>query len=657
MFITEKMHEVTLFLPKEDAARFWDKLGRFGALQPNELRQVDKLQDYLTFVDLGALSTTLRDIANFINLDLTAPMHDPSIKPLNFAVLKERLEEISTEVATERDKFQKARDELRAIDRDLDHLAVYEAHLKLLAPLNIDIGALLSLTRFYVRAGTLFRPDLAALDRSLQRYPHLLVPYHEDQHRVQLIIACLPEDQADVEKILESALFRPIELPANLSGSPQQALEQLGARRQELLQRREEVQGRLAEIEEWRQEKRAQIGDMIKLHASIIAAQETAGQTQEVTVAAGWVPKRELKRLRATVRAEPKWVLATEEFPYERVADAHGFSVPSELRNPSFFRTFEGLVRLYGTPRYGGFDPTLLFTLSYVVMFGMMFGDLGHGFILFLSGLLLRLWPRLRMGMKRTGTILITIGLSSMLFGTLYGSVFGYDNIIPALWFRPFDHINQLLIYAIILGAAVIILGILVNIMSKIIQHRYIESFFARFGFVGLWFYLGLLLTMYLSTKGGMGLGLIIGLMLLPLVLMALEKPVSHWAHTGKSSAPEGEKEGLFVGLIVTGVDLFETMIVYFSNSLSFIRVAAFALNHVALSVAFFQMGAMLRGLPAGGAFYLLTIAGGNILILVLEGGIVAIQALRLEFYEFFSKFFEAEGTAFQPFKLEFRRR
>ncbi len=657
MFITEKMHEVSLFLPKDDAARFWDKLGRFGALQPNELRQVDKLQQYLTFVDLGELSATLRDAASFLNLDLTEPMHDSTIAPLNFMRLKERLDGLATEIGAARDKFQKAREERRAIDRDLDRLTVHETHLKLLAPLKIDIGALLNLKRFYIRAGTLSRPDLAALDRSLQRYPHLLAPYREDQHRVQLIVVCLPENRADIEKILESALFRAIELPVEFAGSPQEALRQVAKHREELLHRRAQVDKRLAEIEEWKREKRMQLGDMIKLHTAIIAAQGKAGQTQEVTVATGWVPKREFKRLQAIVRAEPRWVLANEEFPYERPADEHGFSVPSKLHNPSFLRTFERLVRLYGIPRYGGFDPTILFTLSYVVMFGMMFGDLGHGFILFLTGLLLRLWPRMRMGIKRTGTVLTAIGLSSMLFGTLYGSFFGYDNIIPALWFRPFNHINQLLIYALYLGAAMIIIGILVNIMSKLIQHRYIESFFTRFGFVGLWFYLGMLLTMYLFMNGGMSLGLVIWLMLLPLGVMAMERPASHWAHKGKSSAAEGEKEGPFIGLIITSVDLFETMLVYFSNSLSFIRVAAFALNHIALSLAFFQLGAMLRGLPGGGAFYLLTVAGGNILILVLEGGVVAIQALRLEFYEFFSKFFEAEGTAFQPFKLEFRRR
>ncbi len=328
--------------------------------------------------------------------------------------------------------------------------------------------------------------------------------------------------------------------------------------------------------------------------------------------------------------------------------------MPSKLRNPSFFRAFEGLIRLYGIPRYGGFDPTIIFSLTFIFMFGMMFGDLGHGALLFFAGLALRFWPGIRQSLRCNGTILASVGASAMFFGILYGSFFGYDNIIPALWFRPMTHINQLLMYAIFIGIGVILIGIFINITVKLIQRRYLEAIFERFGALGLWFYLGALFMVYLSTKGSaLSIWLVFVLMLLPLILMPLQRPLTKKAKHGKKhTADEGET--LLVTVLVTAVDLFETMIVYLSNSISFVRVAAFALNHVALSLAIFQLGAMLRALPGGGVLYVLTVAGGNLMILLLEGGIVGIQALRLEFYEFFSKFFEAEGTMFQPFKFVF---
>lgn len=658
MFITEKMHKVSLFLPREDITRFWNAVGRFGELQPTELRRVSQLEQYLSFVDLSELSAKLREAASFLNIDLTAPLDDPTITPLSPDELEKKLEEIYPELTDARARLQGLREAQRSLERELDKLAVQEAHLKLLEPLEVDIGALLRLRRFCVLAGTLPEDHLDQLDRSLQRFPHVLLPYRSEKHRLQLIVVCLNEDRNTVEDILESALFRPLELPEELTGEPKQALKALSAKKENLLEQKRRLEDESSKFEAWRAEQRARLGDFIKINAAVLTAHEQTGQTHAVAVATGWVPKRELHRLQTLVSREPKWVLETEEIPYENAKDKDGMTVPSRMRNPAFFQPFEGLVRLYGVPRYGGFDPTVLFSLSFILMFGMMFGDLGHGFILFLSGLALRGWPGLRASWRQTGTILLAVGTSSMAFGSLYGSFFGYDNIIPALWFHPIDQINRLLSYAIILGIGIIVLGIIINIGTKFIQRRYVELVFERFGALGLWFYLGALLAVYLNTRGvSIAMWLILVMMFLPLLLMPLERPLKRFAARHKPHDKQAEEGGgALVTSLITGVDIFETMIVYLSNTVSFVRVAAFALNHVALSLAIFQIGAMLRGLPAGNVLYTLTVAGGNLLILILEGGVVAIQALRLEFYEFFSKFFEAEGSAFTPFKLQFKK-
>ena len=659
MFITEKMQRVNVLLPREDATRFWDKIGRLGILQPGETQHMSHLKDMLTFVDLGDLLGRIREAAGFLKVNLEAPLDDPAITPLSPAELATRLKDVTAELDKARGQLQKLREAQRELDRAIDRLTVQKAHLKLLDPLEVNIGALLHLARFHVFVGTLPQNNFDQLDRSLDRFPHVLSPYRADQHRIQLLAVCLNQDKSTVEEVLKSALFRPLELPEELRGSAREALEYLRKEEERLQDRRTDVGQQLSQFEGWRAEKQAELSDFLKVNSAVLSVHAMVGQTNAVTLATGWMPARDFGRLYETVQEEPRWVVDSEEIPYENEKDEDGVSVPSKLRNPRFLRAFEGLVSLYGTPRYGGFDPTVIFSVSYIIMFGMMFGDLGHGFILLLSGLFLWLWPRLRPGFRQTGTILLTAGTSSMVFGTLYGSVFGYENIIQAVWFRPFSDINRILIYALAVGATVIIIGILANVVSLLIQRRYIESFFARFGVVGLWFYLGMLLTMYLFMQGnGMNLGMIIVLMFLPLIVMVLKEPIAKLFHRGQDKANDKEEgESPFIRLIVIGVDLFETMIVYFSNSVSFIRVAAFALNHIALSLAFFQLGAMLRGLPGGSVLYVLTIAGGNLLILVLEGGVVGIQVLRLEFYEFFSKFFEAEGTAFQPFKLEFRRR
>jgi len=647
MFITEKMHRVSILLPREEETRLWDKLGRFGGLQPGELRGVERLQEYLSFIDLGELLAGLREAAGFLGVDLEEPLHDPATRPKELDRLKEELDRLKGELEEAREKLQRIRERQRALEKELDRLHVQQAHLELLQPLKIDIGALRRLERFAVVPGTLPRENLDQLERSLKEMPHALLPYRVEHRRVQLVAVALKENEPDLLKILESALFQPLELP-ELPGLPEEALEELARRREEVKKQLAQVEQELAEFERWRAGKRAEVGDFLKMNVATLTALERTGQTREVAVAVGWVPTRELRTLERLVREEPHWVVRSEEVPYRSPRDEYGLQVPSKLRNPPFFRAFEGLVNVYGAPRYGGFDPTVIFALLFVLIFGMMFGDLGHGLVLFLLGMGLRFWPGMRSGLRRTGTVLAAVGFSSMIFGVLYGSFFGYENIIPALWFHPMEHIERLLVYAVIVGVGAILAGIFINIAIRVVQGRYAELVFERSGVLGLWFYLGSLVVVFLGIRGGgLSLPLIFVLMFLPLLLMPLERVFAH--RSGHGSEEKG-----FTAVVTAAVDVFETLIVYLSNSISFVRVAAFALNHVALSLAIFQLGATMREFPLGSVLYVLIVAFGNLVILILEGGIVAIQTLRLEFYEFFSKFFQEEGTEFRPFKFAF---
>lgn len=644
MFLTEVMYRVYLLLPKEDLTSFWEAVGRFGGMQPEGVQRIESLRDRLQVLDFTELLAGLQEAAAVLKVDLAEPLADPDVSPLPPEELQRHLEGFAGELRKARAERQRLQERRRALERELEHLKVQEAHLRVLAPLKVDIGHLFRLDRFAVFAGTMPDYRYQSLERSLHRYPHLLLPYQRYRHRVQLLVVCLREDADEVEAALEAALFRPLELPRELHGEPEEARHLLEEKEGELRRELAALKEEEARWEEWRRQKAGELGDFLKVNAAVFEAHGLAGRTREAALVTGWVPKRELRGLREAVRGNQEWILEARELSFRTATDRDGLPVPTQLRNPRILRPFESLVRLYGLPRYGGFDPTVIFSLLFVGLFGMMFGDLGHGFVLFLAGVLLRLWAR-RPGLKRTGALLVPVGLSSMLFGMLYGSFFGYEDIIPALWFHPMDAINDLLLYAIAIGAGVIVVGIVANIVAKLLQARYADLLWERFGILGLWFYLsGWIL---LGSSGGASLPRL-GLVFLPLLLLVAGKLVTELRKGGETS------RGLT--LLIAAVDLFETFIVYFSNTLSFIRVAAFALNHVALSLAIFQLGTMLRSLPGGGLLYGLAIAGGNLMILVLEGGVVMIQVLRLEFYEFFSKFFEAEGVPFQPFRLASQR-
>ncbi|MBU1223862.1 MAG: hypothetical protein KKA22_12075 [Gammaproteobacteria bacterium] len=257
-----------------------------------------------------------------------------------------------------------------------------------------------------------------------------------------------------------------------------------------------------------------------------------------------------------------------------------------------------------------------------------MFGDIGHGaVILLLSAALTR-----RLG--RMAWVGIAAGAASMLFGLFYGSIFGYETLIEPLWLSPLHDPIRALTIAVSFGVGFIVFTLLVNARNKFMAGQVGEALFDSTGLAGLVFYLGAVGSV-VSLAGAADLAQPAGVLAgIGIVTIAAFK----WVEA---------KAGLGERILVTAIETLETGINLFANTLSFMRVAAFSLNHVALALAIFTLA---NGLGTAGHW--LTIVLGNIVIIVLEGGIVAIQALRLMYYEGFSRFFSGDGTEFVPLRL-----
>jgi V/A-type H+-transporting ATPase subunit I len=303
--------------------------------------------------------------------------------------------------------------------------------------------------------------------------------------------------------------------------------------------------------------------------------------------------------------------------------------VPSLMRYPAWLKAFVQLVKSYGVPRYGEFDPALPFAFTYLLLFGAMFGDVGHGAVILL------LAAALHRRLGQMAWVGIAAGAVSMLFGLLYGSIFGYEDIIEPLWLSPLHDPIRVLTIAVSFGVGFIVFTLLVNARNKFIAGHVGEALFDSTSLAGLVFYLGAVGSVA-SLTGAADLkqpaGILAGL---GIAIIAAFK----WVET---------KAGLGERILVTTIETLESGINLFANTLSFMRVAAFSLNHVALALAIFTLA---DGLGAAGHWF--TIVLGNIVIIVLEGGIVAIQALRLMYYEGFSRFFSGDGKEFVPLRLE----
>ena len=320
---------------------------------------------------------------------------------------------------------------------------------------------------------------------------------------------------------------------------------------------------------------------------------------------------------------------------------------PTKMKNPGLFKPFEMYVEMYGLPSYNEIDPTILIGITYSILFGFMFGDAGQGLCLLIGGFLLYKFKKMRLA-----GIISCCGFFSTIFGVLFGSVFGFEDIIDAVWLRPQEamtdlpfigKLNTVFVVAIAIGMGIILLCMILNIINSVKEHNTEKTWFDTNGAVGLVFYFALatVIVLYMSGNALPATIVLTVLFIIPLLLMFFKEPLSAMVEK-KAQKMEGG-----VGMFITqGVfELFEVLLSYFSNTLSFVRVGAFAVSHAAMM----QVVLMLAGAEAGSPNWAVVI-GGNLFVCGMEGLIVGIQVLRLEYYELFSRFYRGSGRAFEPY-------
>jgi V/A-type H+-transporting ATPase subunit I len=327
------------------------------------------------------------------------------------------------------------------------------------------------------------------------------------------------------------------------------------------------------------------------------------------------------------------------------------------------------VVFSYGAPLYGTIDPTPFVAFFFTILFGIMFGDVGQGLVLFLLGILAgRRGVKALAGFRHFSSPLLAVGVSSMVMGFLNGEVFANETLLTGptraltgfITGHPVDRILHLMpekgsieklfyFFGFTLAVGVVLnsIGLLINIVNQCILKHYEKAFFAKTGLAGvLLFWYAVFLAIRVLLGGRFAWFDILGL-LFP-VFCVFFGPMIWRIITGKRPILE---HGLMVFVMEGFVEILETASTYISNTVSFLRVGAFALSHAVLSFIIFTLSGMVSR-HAGGMFSLVIMLIGNAVIILLEGMIVAIQVVRLQYYEFFSKFFTETGVEFTPFRF-----
>ncbi len=506
---------------------------------------------------------------------------------------------------------------------------VARAQLELLRPVEAPVESLRDLKHQHLVLGTMPAENMPRVAAALFSIAFVLAPLETRGGRSLVAAASTSEDAAILDRALRSAFFEPAPLPAEAHGRPTEALaaieDGLAACEREGLRIEAERQRLSAEV----------AADLRRLRtrahacATLLDAMRRFPNRGEVYLVGGWVPDRRLGDLRVAIRSAAEGPVVLESVPPGR--RRHG--IPTLLRTPAWLRPFDALVSTFGLAGYRELNPTVVVAATFLFMYGMMFGDLGHGVLLALLGGLLYL-----RGRSPFMIVVAAAGVSGALFGLVYGTVFGAP-LLPPLWLRPLESIQSLLLASVVAGAVVLNLGFVLNLVTRLRERDLNGLLLGKTGLLGLCLYWSLVGGGALALTGRLAPGVVAGLVALFGGVLWLQEPVMARLSGRRPTEPLGEA-------LVTGFfEFFEAVLGFASNSLSFVRLGAFAVAHEGLS------SMVLR--YAGGPGGWLVVLFGTALIVGFEGVVVGIQALRLEYFEFFGRFFRGDGTPFVPLSFQ----
>lgn len=477
-----------------------------------------------------------------------------------------------------------------------------------------------------------------------------VLPLRERDGRQILVALTTRANRPALDRALQQAGFQPEQLPvvAGTTAAGWSAQNQRGQK--EAAAELERLNLKLKSLADSVSPAWAQMEAAAAIERRLLEAEQHFPRTESSVLVTGWLPRADVLQLEQRVQKITSGRCLIETTPAEKLDQEE---IPVLLCHPRWLRPFALLVTAYGLPQYRELEPTLFVAISYLLMFGMMFGDAGHGLVLALGGLILRLASR-RAPLRDAGLLLFFGGCSSLISGAIYGSYFGLPQFKKyALWHDPLEGDPMgLMTGAVGIGVVMISLGLILNIINRFRHGDFIGGLLDKFGVAGIVFYWGALMLLAKSAAiRAHGFFLPVMLLLaVPVIAWMLKEPLQVWRGRRRSA----EADDAFAVITESFAGTFEGLLSYLANTISFVRLAAYAMSHAALLLAAFVIADNVRRLSVGGDYLaVVVIILGNVVAIALEGIVASVQALRLEYYEFFGKFFSGGGRPFQPFCLQ----
>ena len=638
----EKMQFVSITGPKTDIDRMVDKyLSRYEIQLENALSELRSVKDLRPITEVNPYRELCGEAAS-----LAEPLKagSPETGSLPEVSLDEAMDTV-TRISSDLKAWDQ---EKTTLEQRVESLEESRARISPFTDLNYNLSTILHFKYIRFRFGRIPKEYFQKFtDYVYDTIDTVYYKCSEDEEYVWIVYFVPESISKKIDAIYASMHFERYLIPDEYEGTPLEAGEALD-------QKIGDMKNRIADLENKRRECLEKNRDAILAAAARLErydknfnvrkmAASTTHKSSTFYILCGWMTKNQAAAFREEIKNDPDVFLIVEE--------NHGNVIskpPTKLKNPGIFRPFELFIRMYGLPSYEELDPTILIGITYSFLFGFMFGDAGQGLCLLAGGFLLY-----RLKKMSLAAIISCRGFFSTIFGLLFGSVFGFEDVITPLWLRPADamttlpfigKLNTVFVVSISIGMGIILLTMVLNIINSLREKDAEKLWFDTNGVAGLVFYGSLVLAVVLFMTGHVlpGSAVLAVMFGVPLLLMFFKEPLTAFLEKkARTAAPGGKAMFVIQGFF----ELFEVLLSYFSNTLSFVRVGAFAVSHAAMM----EVVLMLAGAEAGSPNWLVVVLG-NLFVCGLEGLVVGIQVLRLEYYELFSRFYRGSGREFKPY-------
>lgn len=635
-----KMEFVTITGHKNEIDRIANRyLSKYEIQLENALSELKTVDNLVPFIEANPYTEPLDKANRFISYleDKETTSDDPMSQKEMFSVVREAMNtyiDFREQEEQLKEQQTKLRERLRLIDP--------------FRPIDFNIKEILQYHFIKFRFGRI------ALDyyHKLEKYLHsdFRAVFLEGGRDTSYVYGVYFASQRDIDKqdaIFKSLHFERIFVPDEYNGTPSDACRELEEKIDKLNEEIKTIDTQITTAFAKNGPKLIAARNRLDKLCSNFNVRKLAAlvdnKRENHFILCGWMPQNQVALFMEDIKKDPDIFVAVEDDH----ADYFG-EPPTKLKNPKLFKPFEMFIRMYGLPAHNEIDPTIFVAITYTFIFGIMFGDVGQGLCLFIGGGLLYKWKKINLA----GIISIA-GIFSAFFGFMFGSIFGFEDIIEARWLHPLSHmttlpfigkLNTVFIAAVAFGMGIILLSMIFHIINARKSHDAESTWFDSNGLAGLIFYGSAVATVLLFMTGRNVPGFIILTVMfgIPLLLMFFKEPIAKRLEKRAKHSESGKV--MFV--VQSFFEMFETLLSYFSNTLSFVRIGAFAVSHAAMM----EVVLMLAGIESGSPNWAVVV-GGNIFVCAMEGLIVGIQVLRLEYYEMFSRFYKGTGREFKPYK------